>query len=465
MLLTISSFILSLGIVGFGVFQGRKLFGSLSATSQQISKLAEMLRSCAEGNSFKEVLNGWVDHKDSTVRGVSKPLWRLFDKEPLRLHGRLGWVVDLDFLCDINRRLKNHKAHRRIEAMPGLLMGTGILFTFLGLAIGVFGLDPTNADEMTVGVKRLLGGMSLAFLTSIAGIGTGLWWTWFQKGVDAEFGEAFALLSEVLHEKQFLLIPDEMNYQFLDYQAESSDALAGMEETIGKATLKAMREVGIDTLVTKLSESEHDKRMILVLNAIRSEMASIGSALGRNSETQEKMGKAINKLLESETALSGEPGNPQQQAKLIAHTRKVLNDFGQAHSNQGETLKSIQETAAEVRKLMEGARMATSDIIRNHRQVNDHVQRLEKHWDTYRAHLQAMQDNLQKTLAAYQGEMESALGKVHEEFDGLLAQGLTHFSTALKEFQDTLNAYGALIQKQGQQPAERRKSGFLGKGK
>ena len=116
---------------------------------------------------------------------------------------------------------------------------------------------------------------------------------------------------------------------------------------------------------------------------------------------------------------------------------------------------------------MEAAQTATADIVTNHKLVSDHVQRLEKHWDTYRAHLQTMQDGLQKTMGAYQGEMESALGKVHEEFDGLLAKGLTHFSHALKEFQDTLDAFGALMQREGSgedQPGERRKRGWLRKG-
>ena len=60
------------------------------------------------------------------------------------------------------------------HAVPNLLTGVGILGTFLGLAAGVgaasAGLSSSIPAEITAALQRLLGGASLAFSTSIAGI-------------------------------------------------------------------------------------------------------------------------------------------------------------------------------------------------------------------------------------------------------------------------------------------------------
>ena len=60
------------------------------------------------------------------------------------------------------------------QAVPNLLTGVGILGTFLGLAAGVgaakSGLSSEDPRQITAALQQLLGGASLAFWTSIAGI-------------------------------------------------------------------------------------------------------------------------------------------------------------------------------------------------------------------------------------------------------------------------------------------------------
>ena len=171
MILMASSVLVSLAIVGFGLIQGARSFGAYRSTVEEVSNLATELGSISEGSTFKEICRAWFETGGRMTRSIAGYLVDHFEREPVRLHGRLGWVVDIEDLCDAKRLFRIHPAFVKVEAMPGLLMGVGILFTFLGLAIGVFGLDPTDADQLTLGVRKLLGGMSLAFLTSIAGLG------------------------------------------------------------------------------------------------------------------------------------------------------------------------------------------------------------------------------------------------------------------------------------------------------
>lgn len=63
---------------------------------------------------------------------------------------------------------------RICELIPGLLTGLGLLGTFLGLIDGLQGVNTGTVEEIANGIDKLLGGMSTAFMTSIAGVGASL---------------------------------------------------------------------------------------------------------------------------------------------------------------------------------------------------------------------------------------------------------------------------------------------------
>lgn len=59
-----------------------------------------------------------------------------------------------------------------LQSVPHILVGIGIVGTFLGLAVGVENFDSQNAEQIRKSIEYLLEGMSLAFLSSIFGLGT-----------------------------------------------------------------------------------------------------------------------------------------------------------------------------------------------------------------------------------------------------------------------------------------------------
>ncbi len=71
------------------------------------------------------------------------------------------------------------------QAVPNLLTGVGILGTFLGLAAGVgaakSGLTSEDAHQITAALQQLLGGASLAFWTSIVGIGCSILFVFVER--------------------------------------------------------------------------------------------------------------------------------------------------------------------------------------------------------------------------------------------------------------------------------------------
>ncbi len=55
--------------------------------------------------------------------------------------------------------------------LPGLLVGMGLLGTFIGIQLGIGGVDISgDADQMKMSVQNVLQGASIAFMTSIWGV-------------------------------------------------------------------------------------------------------------------------------------------------------------------------------------------------------------------------------------------------------------------------------------------------------
>lgn len=469
-MLDLLSIIISLAIVALGVLEGRRWFGAYGLSNARLRLFADKLDTCSEGLSFLEVARGWVGESEAATRALARNLMRHFGKDPIQLHGRLGWVVDVDDLCNGKRHFKAHPAAVRLEAMPGLLTGAGILFTFLGLAAGVYGLDPTDSAQLTQGVKTLLGGMSLAFLTSIAGIGTALWWSWRAREAAAQFEAVFAHIAEVLHQKDFILMPEEMNYQMLDDMRSQSRALHDQEEVLTRALRRVLADSVFgeirDLLTRAVAREDQTVAISGPLREVHHELKSISQHLVMQIENQRIMGVAVKRLLDRSTGehVSGSAaavaasGNGAAQAQFIGESLRVAENFKSIQSGQEATLASIAASAEQLEKMMKAARLANADIIKVHAALVRHLEGMDSHWANYREQLNAMQETLSTTLTGFDQQLDGSLKRVHGEFDGLIAQALDSFAAALKDFRFSIDSLGTTLQSGGdgaQEPAGR----------
>ena len=105
-------------------------------------------------------------------RGMANA-WRRFLQNAQQLDAR-------GMTCDVREYINDDTAIYEIgniplsEMIPGLLTSLGILGTFLGLMRGLGGLDVSDAAKTMASIPTMIGGMSFAFSTSIAGVGCSL---------------------------------------------------------------------------------------------------------------------------------------------------------------------------------------------------------------------------------------------------------------------------------------------------
>lgn len=448
MILFLSSIILSMAIAGFGVLQGRRCFGAYDQSAHMVRDLTSKLSTCMEGVSFKEVLGGWLKVEDPSTRNIAHKLSRLFTKTPLRLQGQMGWVVDLNYLCDGKRAAGNHPLSGTAEAMPGLLTGAGVLCTFLGLTIGVYGLDPTDAELLSQGVKKLLSGMSMAFLTSIAGVGASLWWTWRNRITRAGFEAAYRDLLNMLRDKPFLLIPEEMNYQMLDFQASQSEALENMEQSMFKAFSKALTPA-LANLGEIMRKGDDGDQLNQTLEAIRKELAQLARSYAETGEVNRKLNRVVGQM-----AL--QKNEAQNAVTAVASPEGMMANIGKINQVQSAALEDLKASSDALRKLLQAARSASMEIGQTHQAVAKHLKNMDAHWASYRKQIETMQASLDKTLSGFDEGMKQSLSKIHGEFDGLLAESLTHFAGSLKKMETTVESLSMMMRQEEAQPQNRR---------
>ncbi len=467
MTLLLISLALSLLIILFGGAQGRNCFGAYRRTMAELHRLVEAIKACGGERAFKEVVQEWRSHSDLLVDDLAHALAGVMNREPLQTERRSGWVLDVEEVCDGKRFFQAHAGFGRLEAMPGILTGAGILFTFLGLVVGLSGLDPTNADRLTSDVQRLLGGMSLAFLTSIAGIATALWWTWRQKEIGWRFESCFNELRSALRDKPFLLSSNDLNLRFFRLQESTTRVAKNLEEVVYRAMTRAL-EASAFAGQGSAKQTEDPE----ILKALAESLPAIRDALDRMSARESEHGefqRILNQYLEKLNAERQQFAHEQRvdiqnQLQLSRETAQALERIAQVEDLQREAVAAITDAGTEMKKLLQAARLANADILHTHKELVRQLQRLDRHWEGYREQLEFMKDALGKSLANFKGELTQSLETVHAEFDELLARSLTHFSETLKGLDRSIEGLNHLLSNE-RSPAKAKKGSWLGRRK
>lgn len=98
--------------------------------------------------------------------------------------------------CRINRQA--------MSAAAGMLVGIGVLGTFLGLSYSVTGFDTSTSEKILDSIQRLLPGMGTAFFTSLAGMILSSLYILCEKIVLSMLSKEVANVAESLNELYYI---------------------------------------------------------------------------------------------------------------------------------------------------------------------------------------------------------------------------------------------------------------------
>lgn len=173
------------------------------------------------------------------------------------------------------------------QNIGGIFTGIGIFGTFLGLSIGVWGIDVTSSDISVLkeGIGNLLSGLYMAFITSLLGIASALIFNWYNKDFMAMLNLEIDKL--VTHMESFY--PRKSSEQIL-----ADSYLQSTEQTneLKKFNTDLALSIG-DALEAKFSE-EVIPQFLPVLESIDRKMGEL------NVFNEERLPQVIEKSLENQ---------------------------------------------------------------------------------------------------------------------------------------------------------------------
>ena len=351
-----------------------------------IHKLTELQQTGDISTRFIE-FEKWLESqpKTSYLEKAFMPAWKGYYKKFLNLkQNGVVFTPDVyDFFVE-DSFVNKYGNRKLVEVIPGIFLALGIVGTFLGIAIGVSGLDTTGTSEdMQDGIGVLLGGMKIKFASSIVGILLSAIWQLLDKTVyypklTKSFLEIRQVMDETFPTQEESTVLYQMyknqEKQITDFQLFLSDVMipnmvSGISQTINQSLTPHLEQTqammsdmmknttanqveGINTMVdhfvSSLSEITGDH------------MKGLGEALQTTIEWQKRVHDEMSELVES--MQESAKGQSLMVEKTTVLTEQVhgfterLTDYQSVFEN---TISQLNETTEKNNQL----HTAISDLL------------------------------------------------------------------------------------------------------
>lgn len=188
---------------------------------------------------------------------------------------------------------------KALDAASGILVGLGLMGTFLGLTIGIANFDSSNSENIQKSIQTLLNGMYIAFLTSLVGMGTSI----LNTGLDKHWRNNLqSKIKDFTDRLDALYYIDDMGLlqyrqqsllEFTDkdgYKTSISSAIGHiLEESKSQTTTLSSFNADFD----KLAETVVRQQSLLEFTDEDGNKASISSAIGHILEENKTQTAAL----------------------------------------------------------------------------------------------------------------------------------------------------------------------------
>jgi hypothetical protein len=230
-------------------------------------------------------------------------LWREFD-ESLVISDQAPFLrntLDAEHFFSTHTLSRGLTENRLIAAVPGFLTAVGVIGTFLGLTIGLSGLQvggELETAKLTEGIQQMISGASVAFITSVWGVATSLIFNVFEKILERKIRSKINALQNEIDYLYPRITAEQSLVQMVEYNKNTDEAIQVLAEKIGDKMQEAMDEVS-----TSINSSLKDALESIMAPAIE----SLVSNANGGAQT------ALDGLMERFLEKMGDAGTAQQE--------------------------------------------------------------------------------------------------------------------------------------------------------
>lgn len=330
-------------------------------------------------------------------------LWREFDESLVNIQAkqRLCNTLDSAHFFNTHSLARGLTENRLLAAVPGFLTAIGVLGTFAGLELGLSGLDlspeENDVESLKAGINTLIGGASIAFMTSVWGVLTSVLFNFYEKMLERGIRNS---ISSFQNEVDYLyprITAEQSLSNIEDFSRQSMEKLAELDEKIGHKMQEAMREAsGI------ISQSMTDSLEKILGPAIDK---LVNDA---HSGSEKALESLLNRFLDG----VGQAGEDQK-----ALMEKATLDMSAA---SGDMTRGLNEFTgrldAHLESFMEKQRDTVEQLEQQLRFRQEEQAELE---NARQAHLNAQVTAMQGSQSALTGSVEKLLGQQSQQNDDL----------------------------------------------
>ena len=413
----------------------------------------------------------------------------LITREPKENQEKIVYKTDETSLFFSEERLLDQHLNLRFwNSIPALLLGLGILGTFVGLVSGLTSFsDPevfAQTDKIRAALKELLPGVSTAFVTSVWGMLTSLLFNGLEKWRINSISKAIVGLQHTLDQLFTLTTQEEIAFRQQDELAQQTQALKAFSTDLADEIKIAMDNIiseSHDRSTRNSQEVIQELRKVpeAISNAMEPNLNSLNAIVGNLNATVTKSAGAIKSEIELERQeiAQGLRNAPEaisnaMVARLIPNISN-LNTMVEELQKQSEKLDILhqnlmesrtqntqnnQEIVQELRKVPEAISNAMEPnlnslnmVVENLRNIHSRIETLAEMAGRISENLINLPQHVAQIASDVQELLKSIVYQTDEQFNQRLAYMDEFLQRSAQTLQDVQQSAGTLLQLQNEQ--------------
>lgn len=320
--------------------------------------------------------------------------------------------------------------------VPGFLTSLGILGTFVGLVTGLGGINFADYDVMTKSVEGLVGGLYVAFYTSIYGISLSIVYNFAYRYFSSGLSVRLERFYDAFHEKFRPVTQKSMIDELTRNQEKELANLETSAAYLGKVNEQLSGGLGRE-LGNQISES--------MIPPFRDINESLKGAMEEFRIAQDNaLGTIVEEFVSEMQGLLQEPIEAMSRS-MAEHVENLGGSVAGLSASQGEMTKKLSELISRIEETSSNTEAVNQSSAQIIAQLNAYVEKLDstseasakmvENMNTQTAQLMAKLDRYSKNMNDVALQQKSVLGdlRTHEERLNQTFTGLESNQTRLSE--------------------------------
>lgn len=355
---------------------------------------------------------------------------------------------------------------------PALLTSIGVLGTFLGISMSLYGLNLEGASSATLMTSafKLLGGMKTAFYTSLAGMLASVVFMiilfWCGKARERRQRQLQGVLSkecmEVSPVSVLMGMSPDSNAELQQRQLEMADAViksSASTSEVAQDMKQLLQELDADKLAKALSDAVRDSVKSEITPALQALPDSLQELKEIKQDNGEKLVSVITTAMRNEviapvmedlrSVSQDMKDSGSSTRELITELHKLTKELGNTTTTlntfQQDTLTKLTTFAESLKEILDQFKADTNGVLKDiSAEINHSLAAAIQGMKDQRA---AFEDSAEAAKAAFEGQNE-ALGRIGSEAAKLMQDANNTLQTGLGDIDGKIREVSTVVQQE-----------------